>query len=107
VIQGADFNLEGSTLRRRFRALGTGLAVGVFVLALAACSGGGGAGPSSKGGGGGGGAADDTSNLPDDRTLGGTDPNGTGSVPHVVITHELPGGDPALDQAPGSGDLGG
>jgi hypothetical protein len=106
VIQGADSNLEGSALRRGFRALGAGLAAGVFVLALAACSGGGGGGSVPKAGGGGG-ASDDTTTLPDDRDTGNTDPNGTGSVPHVVITHELPGGDPALDQAPSTSDLGG
>jgi len=80
------------------------VAAGVLMLTLASCSGGGGGG---GGGGTGSGANDNTSTLPDDRTLGGTDPNGTGSVPHVVIVVPPPGGDPALDQITDSSDLGG
>jgi hypothetical protein len=78
----------------------------VCVLALglvAGCSGGGGGG----GGNGGGGGLDGTDQGVDDRTLGGG-PDGTGTVPHVQIFHELPGGDPSRDVVTtGAADLGG
>jgi hypothetical protein len=75
----------------------------VLVLGLlAGCSGGGGAG----GGAGGGSGFDNTDTGVDDRTLGGG-PDGTGTVPHVEIFHELPGGDPSRDVAGSGADLGG
>jgi len=77
---------------------------GACVLAaglLVACTGG---GPGGGDGTGGGGEGTDTGL--DDRTLGGG-PDGTGTVPHVEIFHELPGGDPSRDVVTDSGDLGG
>lgn len=68
---------------------------------LAACSGGGATGNGASGGGGG----EGTDQGVDDRTLGGG-PDGTGTVPHVEIFHELPGGDPGRDTATDAGDLG-
>jgi hypothetical protein len=82
------------------------LLAGACVLALAltaGCSGGGGSGGT---GGGNGGGFDNTDTGADDRDLGGG-PDGTGTVPHVEILHELPGGDPSKDVAGSGADLGG
>lgn len=84
-------------------------AVAVFLCLglLAGCSGGGGG---SDGSGGAGTDTDfqDSSNVADDRYVDGdSDPDGTGSVPHVIIIRELPGGDPSRDQVTDVPDLGG
>jgi len=80
------------------------LLLGACVLSLgllAACSGGGGTGTTAGSGG-----FEGTDQGVDDRTLGGG-PDGTGTVPHVEIFHELPGGDPSRDVVTDGADLGG
>jgi hypothetical protein len=89
--------------RRLGRLLGV---CGACVLALgllAACSGGGSTGSGRSGGGDG---FEGTGQGVDDRTLG-DGPDGTGTVPHVEIFHELPGGDPSRDVVTDATDLGG
>jgi hypothetical protein len=76
-----------------------------LALGLAACSGGGGG---AGQGGAGNGTFQDTTNVPDDRYLGGgPGGDGTGTVPHVVIVTPLPGANPALDVTRDATDLGG
>jgi len=83
-----------------------GLLAGACVLALALTAGCTGSGGSGGSGGGNGGGFDNTDTGVDDRDLGGGS-DGTGTVPHVEIFHELPGGDPAMDTGGSGADLGG
>jgi hypothetical protein len=104
VIQAVHSNRDSCRRTGPVRAGLIALAC-VAALGLAACSGGSG---KTAGGAGGDGSFQDTSNVADDRYLGGDPgPDGTGSVPHVEIVHDLPGGDPARDQVSGVSDLGG
>jgi len=112
VIQtGAPHNLYGRTGVAPIAWLRTGLAVALVFVCMAflpACSGGGGGGGDTQGNASGGGQFEDPNDVPDDRYVDGNgDPNGTGSVPNVVIIRDLPGGDPARDQGSDSTDLGG